>query len=174
MRSSSPAGAPGLRPRRARTAALLVMVAIIALVVAVPAQAASMFDVADKIMCQCGCGAVLSECPHQDCGWGIPAKEFITQQLANGKTEQELIQYYVSQYGEKILAAPTKSGFNMAAWITPFAGLILGGVGLYYLVRLWARRREDEAAAEALSVVEVAELPDEAVRRLEDELKNFD
>jgi cytochrome c-type biogenesis protein CcmH len=160
---------PGLQSRVGR---LILLVAVLGLLIAAPAQA-SMFDVADKIMCQCGCNSVLSECPHQDCGWGIPAKTYIEEQLQAGKTEAEMVQYYVQQYGEKILAAPPKAGFNMMAWIIPFAGLIIGGGALYLVVRMWAQRRAGAEAVEALQPAP-APLPEDKARLLEDELKNFD
>lgn len=130
-------------------------------------------SVSDKIICQCGCGAVLTNCPHQECGWGVPAKLFIAEQLGNGKTPEELIQYYVSQYGEQVLSAPTKRGFNVTAWVMPFIGLVIGGVAVYFLARLWAARREDEPA------VGVDGLPEAVTgssrwRKLEDELRKFD
>lgn len=137
-----------------------------------PANAYSISDVSSQIMCQCGCGSVLNQCPHQDCGWGVPAKEFIGQQLDKGKTPDELLQYYVSQYGQKILAAPTKSGFNITAWVTPFALLIAGGLAIYYLVRLWVQEgKERETYAAAAPPEGIGE---DLVRRFEDELKHFD
>jgi cytochrome c-type biogenesis protein CcmH len=150
----------------------ILLAAVLGLLIAAPAQA-GMFDVADKIMCQCGCGAVLSECPHQDCGWGIPEKTYIEEQLQAGKSEAQMVQYYVQKYGEKILAAPPKTGFNMTAWVIPFAGLIMGGAALYFMVRMWAQRRAVEDLAERLEPATAA-LPEEKVRLLEDELKNFD
>lgn len=127
--------------------------------------------VADKIMCQCGCGAVLSNCPHTECGWGIPEKEFIGQELEAGRSADELIDYYVSRYGEKVLASPSKSGFNLTAWVTPFAVLITAGVAVFFLIQIWTRDRR--LAEEQLAPV-LPELPEDKSRRLEEELKDFD
>lgn len=136
------------------------------------ASAYATSDVSSKIICQCGCGSVLDQCPHQDCGWGVPAKEFISQQLAKGKTPEDLLQYYVSQYGQKILAAPTKTGFNITAWVAPFALLIAGGLAIYYLVRLWVQEgKERETYAAAAPPEGIGE---DLVRRFEDELRHFD
>lgn len=133
-------------------------------------------SVADKIICQCGCGAVLSQCPHQECGWGIPNKQFIGEQLDKGKTPDELLQYYVGQYGEKILAAPTKKGFNLAAWVTPFVVLIVGAFAIYYLALMWVRKRGDTTdEAAALPVTHRRpDAPEALVQRMEEELKKFD
>jgi hypothetical protein len=137
-----------------------------------PASAYTTSDVSSKIICQCGCGSVLNQCPHQDCGWGVPATKFIGQQLDKGKTPNELLQYYVSQYGQKVLAAPTKTGFNITAWVTPFALLIAGGLAIYYLVRLWVQEGKERGTYAAASPPEG--ITQDIVRRFEDELKRFD
>jgi len=55
----------------------------------------------------------------------------IRDALAQGKSEEEILQAYVAQYGERILAKPTKQGFNLLAWILPFAALLIGGLILW-------------------------------------------
>ncbi len=152
---------------------LAVLVFTLAATSASAAAAPPTSSVSDKIICQCGCGAVLTNCPHQECGWGVPAKLFIAEQLGNGKTPEELVQYYVSQYGEGVLSAPTKRGFNVTAWVMPFIGLVIGGVAIYFLAHLWATRREDDLD------VGIAKVPEAVVesarwRKLEDELRKFD
>lgn len=159
------------RPLALRLAAfLLAMGLLLALSAPTVARAATISDVSGKIICQCGCGAVLDQCPHQDCGWGVPAKEFIKDQMAAGKTPDELLRYYVSQYGQKVLASPTKTGFNITAWVTPFAVLIAGGLGIYYLVRMWAQQSEllEPAAPQGPG------RPEHLVKTFEDELRRFD
>lgn len=153
------------------TFAALVIVLLVAL--SAPAAAVPMSEVSDKLVCQCGCAAVLTECPHTDCGWGIPAKQYITQQLDGGADPDALVQYYVTEYGEQVLAAPTKRGFNIAAWVTPFVALVIGAVAVYYLVGGWTRRREVLATASGRPGA-VEDAPEELERRLDDELKDFD
>lgn len=56
-----------------------------------------------------------------------------------GKTKQEILDYYYSMYGEEGLIAPEKKGFSLTAWLTPFAVLGIAGiamvVGLKRIVR---------------------------------------
>lgn len=148
---------------------VFVMAASSAAVAAVPPTS----SVTDKIMCQCGCGAVLTNCPHQECGWGVPAKLFIAEQLAAGTTPEEMVQYYVSQFGEEVLAAPTKRGFNVTAWVMPFVGLVIGAVAIYFLAHLWAARREDDPAV-AGEAVPALMIGSPQLLQLEDELREFD
>lgn len=135
-----------------------------------------MSSVSDKLICLCGCNSVLTVCPHQNCEWGIPAKQYITDQLAAGQTPEQLLDYYVAEYGEKVLAAPTKSGFNLAAYIIPFAVLIAGGVIVYFVVAGWSRRmgRPTVVSAEGRVEPSTDETPDELRRKMEEELKSFD
>jgi cytochrome c-type biogenesis protein CcmH len=140
-----------------------------------PAHAAPppVSSVSDEIICLCGCNAVLSECPHQDCGWGIPAKQYISQELEAGQTPEALVDYYVQEYGEQVLAAPTKSGINLVAWVLPFVALAGAGVAVYVLVVRWTRRRPEEAG-EAVVVPVSNGTSDELNRRLDEELRRFD
>ncbi|OIJ17582.1 hypothetical protein BKP37_03595 [Anaerobacillus alkalilacustris] len=46
--------------------------------------------------------------------------EDIASLLNEGKSEQEILDYYYSMYGEEGLIVPEKRGFSLAAWITPF------------------------------------------------------
>lgn len=130
----------------------------------------SVAPVADKIMCLCGCNSVLSSCPHTECGWGVPEKENISRELAAGKTAEELIDYYVATFGEEVLAAPAKSGFNLTAWLLPFAFMVTAAVVLFYLVRMWSGRNEEQVPVP----VQREESDDETRRRLDDELNKFD
>ena len=172
-------GSTRARRRDWRARARFVVLVAVAIAVLVPSVAFAATpprsSVSDKIICQCGCGAVLTNCPHQDCGWGIPAKTLIDEQLAKGKAPDELVQYYVSQYGEVVLAAPTKTGFNVTAWVMPFVGLIVGAVAIYFLLGMWSARREDPTLPDgALAAIPLPDSDDPISRRLDDELRDFD
>jgi cytochrome c-type biogenesis protein CcmH len=166
-----------LRGGRVRARALVVVGVVWLLAVLASASPAAavppVSSVSDKIMCLCGCGSVLTVCPHPQCEWGIPAKADIEQQLAAGTAPDAIIAQYVSKYGEQVLAAPTKRGFNMVVWVLPFAMLLIGAVAIYLLARSWATRRAADEAG-AVVPVPVDDHPDEIVRRMEDELRKFD
>jgi cytochrome c-type biogenesis protein CcmH len=52
-----------------------------------------------------------------------------------GKSRDEIFDYYVAKYGERILAAPRAKGFNALAYILPWAALALGAGLLIVLLR---------------------------------------
>lgn len=60
-------------------------------------------------------------------------RQEIRKLLAEGKTEQEVKDFYVSQYGKRILAEPEMEGFGIAAYLGPWVFILLG-LGLIYLV----------------------------------------
>lgn len=50
----------------------------------------------------------------------------IRQMVEDGRTKKEIMDHYVAQYGERILATPVASGFNLMAWITPILIALIG------------------------------------------------
>src|SRR2546428_13321399 len=77
-------------------------------------------EVEEALACQCGCGLTVHSCNHLQCGFAVPAKQTIAEQVSQGKGKAEITAAFVVRYGEKVLSAPTTSGFNLAAWVTPF------------------------------------------------------
>ena len=110
-----------------------------------PAFADSALDgVQQNLMCQCGCTMVLSSC---ECGTAEQMRGEIKTMLGQGQSQQQMLDYYVGKYGEKVLSAPTKQGFNLTAYITPFAGIVVAGAGVFLLVRQWVVRSKRTAVA---------------------------
>lgn len=51
----------------------------------------------------------------------------IATMVQSGNTKSQIIDHFVNQYGERVLAIPVMSGFNLLAWITP---IIIGIIGI--------------------------------------------
>jgi cytochrome c-type biogenesis protein CcmH len=66
-------------------------------------------------------------------------RHLVREQLQQGKTPPEVLDYFVQRYGEWILLAPPKHGFNLIIWITPFLILPVGGIAVYLGARRWVR-----------------------------------
>jgi len=128
---------------------------------------ATQTDLEESLTCQCGCGLTVHACNHLQCPSGIPLKQEIASQLALGKTREDILSYFSGKYGEKILSAPTTTGFNIVAWVTPFAVVLLSTMVIVLLTRRW--RRPPEPAQHA------APAADPKLRaRLEAELDRWD
>ena len=98
------------------------------------------------MICLCGCGQTIKDCPHQNCGYAIPARKKIKDHLEEGKTKAEILDIFVAKYGEEALATPPKKGFNLLGYIMPFVVLLFAGVLIMVIIRKWTARglRDEE------------------------------
>jgi cytochrome c-type biogenesis protein CcmH len=64
-------------------------------------------------------------------------RQVIREQLQKGKSEQEVIQYFVNSYGSQIAWSPSWQGFTLLAWLVPIMLLLGGVVVLYTTLRDW-------------------------------------
>ncbi len=129
-----------------RRAALL---ALAALVLATPAAAAAatpkttLPDVEDEVMCPtCGTLLQLAESPQAN-----DERDFIRREIMAGKTKQQIEDDLVAQFGERVLATPPASGFDLTAYLVPALGLVAAAVGIALGVRRW-RRASDAAGTD--------------------------
>ena len=68
-------------------------------------------------------------------------RAIIREKLTAGESRQEILDFFMERYGEDVLAAPPKSGFNLLVWTLPVVGLLAGGVTLLLVLRAMGRRR---------------------------------
>ena len=103
-------------------------------------------------------------------------RAFIRERIAAGDSKGEIKEKLVAEFGEGVLAAPPRSGFNLLAWILPLAGLALAVVVLTLLARRWRQRRPETDPAPAAGRADNGRAPldPELERRLDDELARFD
>ena len=82
---------------------------------------------------------------------GCPASPGMLKELRAsieaGKTDQEVLDSFVGEYGATVLAAPTTHGFDLVAWIAPFAVFAAALLGTILLVRRWANISIGKTAA---------------------------
>jgi cytochrome c-type biogenesis protein CcmH len=62
----------------------------------------------------------------------------IRQQLQEGKSEQEIVQYFERSYGDKIINTPPWQGFYLLIWLVPIALLLSGIVLVWLTLRDWS------------------------------------
>jgi cytochrome c-type biogenesis protein CcmH len=134
------------------------------------ADSATVGDISDQLICQCGCTLVLSNCTHHECTSREAMTVVIKQGIAQGQSGEQIVQSFVAQYGEQVLSAPPKEGFNLTAWFAPFIALLLGGGVIYVTLRKWVGRGRQSQAS---TVAEAEEGDEKYRRRLDNELKGF-
>ncbi len=111
----------------------------------------------------------LDVCPTQAC---IQWRETIREKLAAGWTDQQILDYFSNQYGERVLARPTTHGLNILVWVIPPVLLAAGAVVLWQFLRQ-VRHSPAPAAANASSAAPSAPDGDDYSERLEDELRKW-
>jgi cytochrome c-type biogenesis protein CcmH len=121
--------------------------------------------IAHQLYCPVCENTPLDVCPTEACRqW----RDLIRQQLSQGWTEDQIKQYFVQQYGARVLAEPPRSGLNWLVYVLPPLAIIAGAVLLLRAMRSWTRPPSPAKAEK-----QEEPLPkDEYVRRLEEELKN--
>jgi cytochrome c-type biogenesis protein CcmH len=78
------------------------------------------------------------------CSTADQIKSDIKAMIAQGKSEDDIIKSFVAQHGETVLAAPPKKGFQLTAWMVPFAAFLLGGVVLFAFLKRNQEPSDDE------------------------------
>ena len=112
-----------------------------------------------QLMCMCGCNQVLLECNHVGCAYSDRMRNELAAGIERGDSDSLVLQSFVQKYGNTVLAAPTSSGFNIVAWITPFAVFVGAMIVTVWLVRLWKSRAVAQPIAQpALRAEELDEL----------------
>lgn len=130
-----------------RLAALLALAAALAFVGIVWAQDVrpptddQVNDVARELYCPVGENITLDICPTQACAqW----RDLIRKQLAEGRSKDDIKNYFAEQYGDQVLAAPPLKGIH---WL--FYGLLgaflSGAVVIYLRVVQNMKKRKDSA-----------------------------
>ena len=59
----------------------------------------------------------------------------VREQMKKGLTDQEIIDYLVSRYGDFVLFDPPVKSYTLLLWYGPFALLVLGLIGLVFQLR---------------------------------------
>lgn len=67
-------------------------------------------------------------------------RTLVREKLAQGATKEQILQFFVERYGESVLAAPPKRGFNLLLWVVPGIAVVTGGFFLYRLIKAMQRK----------------------------------
>ncbi len=123
--------------------------------------------IAHKLYCPVCESTPLDVCPTDACkDW----REQIRTMLADGKSEEEILQYFEAQYGARVLAEPPKKGFYWLVYLLPPAIILAGAVILFRSLKAWTKPGV-EPAGPGESGSDESSQQDDYVARLEEELK---
>lgn len=134
----------------------------------VAAQASTPTDddvnrIAHQLYCPVCENTPLDVCPTEACRqW----RALIKQKLASGETEAQIKQYFIDQYGMRVVGEPPLIGINWLVYVLPPAVILIGAFFLLRAFRLWTK---PSLAAPVSGSGNEAQ--DDYVARLEEELK---
>jgi len=97
-------------------------------------------------------------------------KQTIRTLLAEGKTSEQILDIYVAQYGDRILAEPPARGFSRLIYVAPWVFLV-ASVGLVIVV---IRRLRAVTPAPVRSERAAAPPSEDEADRIDEELRNLD
>ncbi|MEK7312158.1 MAG: cytochrome c-type biogenesis protein [Chloroflexota bacterium] len=122
--------------------------------------------VAKQLYCPVCPNTPLDVCETKACqDWRAQIKD----QLAAGWTDDQVIQYFVEQYGERVLAEPRRSGFTSFVWLLPVVSIVIGLVVVAQVLRGWKVKRA--APVVPAKPAPAADIPPDVLERLEEELR---
>jgi cytochrome c-type biogenesis protein CcmH len=118
-------------------------------------------QVASELYCPVCENVPLDVCPTQACAqW----RELIREKLAAGWSDDQIKQYFVTQYGDRVLATPPAHGLNWLVYVLPPVAILVGVGILAGVLRSWRRTPIPEAEVPSAA-------GDPYVREMEEELE---
>jgi cytochrome c-type biogenesis protein CcmH len=92
--------------------------------------------IAKQLYCPVCENTPLDVCPTEACrDW----REHIRTMLAEGKSEDEILQYFTDQYGDKVRSTPPATGLNWLVYILPPAVILIAAVLLLRAFKAWTK-----------------------------------
>lgn len=127
-------------PHMKRLLQLMLIAGVIVFLAGAGDDSARFNDLGHRLMCACGCRQILLECNHVGCEYSDRMRAELVAAVDRGDNDDLTLQSFVQKYGPTVLAAPTKTGFDRVAWITPYLALLFGLGLVGFIVRAWRSR----------------------------------
>lgn len=92
-----------------------------------PDLSPEVFRIARELRCPVCQGESTAE---SNAGVAVEMRRIIAEMLAEGRTREEILAFFVERYGEWVLYEPPRRGITLWVWILPFLGMGLLGLAL--------------------------------------------
>lgn len=127
--------------------------------------------VAKKLYCPVCPNTPLDVCETQACkDWRMQIRE----QLSAGWTDQQAIDYFVQQYGERVLAEPERGGFTSLVWTLPVLVFGLGLILVWLILKSWRSGQKLKPAAVQPSPPDAPAVSRDVLAKIEAEIRQMD
>lgn len=101
------------------------LVIVVGLLTAPPQPADRVEALASRLRCPVCQSVSVAESPSET---ARAMREIIAQQVAEGRSDEEIVAFFVDRYGEWVILAPPARGGTLALWLLPPAVLLIGVV----------------------------------------------
>jgi cytochrome c-type biogenesis protein CcmH/NrfF len=149
----------------------LAAVLVAGLALAAPALASDQHPTQSEMEADLVCPQCHTPLDESDSPIAQQMKVQIRKWIAAGWTKSQIEDAFVAQLGPAVLGVPRTHGFDLLAWVLPFAGIALGAAALGVGAWVWSRNRGDD---DALLAADGPALDPELERRVDEELARFD
>lgn len=150
----------------AAAAALAMVLVASAGALAAPTLDDQVYGIAKDLMCPVCAGQTVSESGAQ---LAVQMREIIRERLQRGESREQIIAYFIGQFGEGVLAAPPRRGAGLLLWLSLPLAL---GIG-FVVLRRFVRRSVAGRGGIAARAAPPPPTPDE-VERIERELREIE
>ncbi|MGA2601917.1 MAG: cytochrome c-type biogenesis protein CcmH [Bryobacteraceae bacterium] len=119
--------------------------------------------VGEKLACLCGgCKNSVGSCPMLGCHYATPKREQIAKMLAEGRSDQQIVDAQMRQEGLQALVTPPIEGFNSLMWVMPFVMIGVGLLAIWFFIKHMQAKRVAAGGPE---------LHDEVLERYHDQIE---
>jgi len=127
------------------TAAALLLLALAAAAVWAATLDDRVYAIASRLMCPVCAGQTVAE---SDSAVAREMRDVIRAKLQAGETPDAILNFFVGQFGESVLAEPPRRGLSLLLYLGPAAG-VAGGLAIAVLcIRRWTGRSGGRPAAD--------------------------
>jgi cytochrome c-type biogenesis protein CcmH len=148
------------------------VLALLALVLAPPVLASEQHPSQSQLEAELVCPTCHSPLDESTSPIAQQMKAYIRTHIAAGWTATQIKDGLVAQLGPGVLGVPGTHGFDLLAWLIPFAGIAAGASALAAGAWIWSRNRDE--SGKVVPLAEGPALTPGLERRVDDELARFD
>lgn len=138
--------------------------------VEVPAFASDLEELLTTVYCHCGCTReTIKVCV---CNTAVAIEASFKDELANGKSVDQIRTAYLEKYGPQFYAVMPAEGINLLAYIMPAVIFVLIGGVVFVVLRSTQSMRGSSVTSDTQGESE-SQVSDDAVKQVEAELERY-
>lgn len=103
-----------------------------------PALDARAKKLSSRLRCPVCQGESIQDSPAE---LALQMRAVVREQIVVGRSDEQVLEYFVQKYGQWILLEPRAEGINLIVYWVPIVFLLIGAAGLWVIVRRWTKPR---------------------------------